>query len=361
VTISVTFSSKDEILLVSDQFRYLLKDNVVEDTLAHRLTVTHENFEQCVQTIERDAPKIFRFGKNIGLIAAGDTRFSSILTTLNKRGNIRKQILDELKQKKIEGFWTCRIGWYNRKKEKTEMVSITYENGKVDVTEHDRDTVGFDSFSPEMKDIFFKKYAMLFYLGDTEEKTVVVKEFFDEISKLYNGKAGGQAVIAKIDKDGFKWIVKPKVSPSVNFTGYSYNWCPEKIETSQATTLSWSSTAWTDILELPFECESTMLLLIHGYANGYIHNDETSPKLCERSHDLTLDGNPLPVTLAWIGGYCLNNSWLSAPYSVHTIAIVEKGSHIIRLRMKANVINSTANAYERRLSMLKGFYQGGST
>jgi hypothetical protein len=361
MTIAVTFSSKEEILLVSDQFRYLLKDNVVEDALAHRLIVTHENFEQCVQMIERDAPKIFRFGKNMGIIAAGDTRFSSILTTLNKRGNIKTQILAELKKKKLEGFWTCRIGKYNRKKEKTELVSITYENGNVDITEHDRDTIGFDSFSPEMKDIFFKKYAMLFYLGHTEEKITVVKEFFDEISKLYNNMAGGQAVIAKIDKDGFRWIVKPKVLPSVNFTGYSLNWMPQKIDTISATEIAWTSGEFTDILSLAFECESTMLCFIYADARGSIIQGSGVIDAVALFR-LVVDESELTATKGYIGERLpTTGDYLYGCYSMHTVVTITKGLHTLRMQMAVAYTTSTAKAYDRRLSIIKGFYQGGTT
>jgi len=359
MTIGITFSDYKEIMLVSDEYRYLLMDGVVEDALSHKLQITHENFEQCVQTIERNAPKIFRFGKNIGILATGDCRFSSILTTLNKRGNIKKQILEQLKRKKLEGFWSCRIGRYNTKKETAEMVSITYENGKVTTTEHDRDTIGFDSFSPEMKDIFFKKYATIFYIGNTSEKIMVVKEFFDEISKLYNDKAGGQAVIAKIDKDGFKWIIKPKQSSFCNFTTYAYNWCPEKIETQSTTEVAWSQQAYTTVLELTFECESTMLLLILAHAQGRLYSVDAGHK--GFSFRLTLDDVELSDTVMRFIGYHSAGNYRQDNYSVHNVAIKTKGSHSLKLQMYTESSNCILYTYGRRLSILKGFYQGGTT
>jgi hypothetical protein len=359
MTIAITFFSKNEILLVSDQFRYLLKENVVKDTLTHKLEVTHKNFEECVQSIYHDAPKIFRFGKNTGIIAVGDSRFSSILTTLNKRGNIRKQVLEELKKRKQEGFWCCRIGKYNMKKEQAEMVTITYENGKVNIIEHDQDNIGFDSFSPEMKDVFFKKYATIFYIGNTEEKSMVVKEFFDEISKLYNNNAGGQAVIAKIDKDGFAWIIKPKQSNFANFTTYAYNWCPEKIETQSTTEVAWSQQAYTIVLELTFECESTMLLLILAHAQGRLYSTDAGHK--GFSFRLTLDDTELPDTVMRFIGYHSAGNYRQDNYSVHNVAIKTKGSHSLKLQMYTESSNCILYTYGRRLSILKGFYQGGTT
>jgi len=365
MTIGITFSDYKEIMLVSDEYRYLLMDGVVEDALLHKLQITHENFEQCVQTIERNAPKIFRFGKNIGILATGDCRFSSILTTLNKRGNITKQILEQLKQKKLEGFWSCRIGKYNTKKEKTEMVSITYENGKVNIIEHDRDTVGFDSFSPEMKDVFFKKYVTAFYVGNTEEKITVVKEFFEEISTLYNNKAGGEPVIAKIDRNGFQWITKPKLSRSQNFTTYSLNFMPTKIDTESTTQVAWSSdTNWTDILELAFECESKMILFIHAYTKVTVYKEASADhKQIGSDFKLTLDGTDVDTTSGHVAsdepatlGY-----WLKSGYSCHDVLIVEKGSHTLRIAVRMmGGTGVTAYYYDRRLSILKGFYQGGT-
>jgi len=369
MTVAITFFSKNEIILVSDQFRYLLKENVVKDTLAHKLEVTHKNFEECVQNIYRDAPKIFRFGKNTGIIAVGDSRFSSILATMNKRGNITKQILEQLKQKKLEGFWSCRIGRYNAKKEQTEMVSITYENGKVTITEHDRDTVGFDSFSLEMRETFFKKYAPIFYIGNTEEQIMVVKEFFDEISKLYNNKAGGQAVIAKIDKHGFKWIIKPKQSNFANFTTYAYNWCPEKIDTEMATTVSWSSDLnWTDDsndpLHLEVTCDSKMLLFVNAYCRLSTYKDtSTLGKQIGSAFKLVVDTTDLPATEGHIANWADASSgyWVKGVYSCHTVVILEKGVHTIKLRVRMmGGTGVTAYFYERRLSALKGFYQGGT-
>jgi hypothetical protein len=146
-----------------------------------------------------------------------------------------------------------------------------------------------------------------------------------------------------------------------DFTAYSFNWMPEKIETELATDFSWSSTEWTDILELSFECESKMLLFIHAYTNGNVFNATGSAGTVNKAHYLTIDGNSVPATDCIIGGYCPNNAQFSAPYSVHAVAIVEKGSHTLKIRMRAMVANTTAWAFDRRLTIIKGFYQGGTS
>lgn len=363
MTIGISFLdfAKNELTFISDTYRYLLKDGVVKDVLTHRLEVTHKNFEDCIQSIYNDAPKIFKFGKNTGILAAGDTRFSTILTTLNKRGDIIKQILDELKQRKIEGFWSCRIGKYNRKKEKIELTTVTYENGKVEVIEHDRDTVGFSSFSPEMKDIFFKKYATSFYLSEMEEKITTVKEFFEEISTLYNNKAGGQPIIARLDKNGFRWIVKPKRSCVQNFTTYAYNWMPDRIETVATSSYAWSNVTWTDILQLDFACDAKTLCFIFGFCFSEIENDSGGQAIRYAMHRLILDGNEIIPTLARMGTSTPNGATFDATYHVHTLYIAEKGSHTLKLQLSVSANDSTARAYERRLTILRGFYQGGTT
>jgi hypothetical protein len=196
---------------------------------------------------------------------------------------------------------------------------------------------------------------MPFYLSNTQEKIKIITDFFQETTKLYNGLAGGTPQIALLNEKGFQWI------RSQNFTAYSMNWCPEKLETESAVDIAISDTFFTDILELPFQCDSTMLIFINAYVNGYIYNNSANPAAMYRLHRLLLDGNYVPVTYGMIGGYCLSASHFDAPYSIHTVAIVGKGSHVLKIQMCAVQINSIAYAIQRRLTILKGFYQGGTT
>jgi hypothetical protein len=138
----------------------------------------------------------------------GDGEFSDVIEGLNKRKNIPKQILQRLKQKKLDrkAFWSCHIARFNKNKNKVELCSIFYENGEIRTRENIKDNIEFSSFAPEMKDIFFKKYVMGFYLANTQEKIRILHEFFTEISKLYNNQAGGKLLVANVTEKGFKWL-----------------------------------------------------------------------------------------------------------------------------------------------------------
>jgi hypothetical protein len=345
----VAFTPK-ETLFVSDTFRYYLKEGTSEDVLDHRLEINHSNLKEHVEHYETDCPKIHKVTGNTGLICGGDGRFSDIPEGLNEGENTVTQILQRLKRKgNINAYWSCHIAQLGK------LTSIIYKNGEIETTEQTTDNIWFDSFAPEIKEIFFKKYINFFYLATTQEKIKIINEFFKEVTALFGGLAGGKAEIAILNEQGFQWV------RSQNFTAYSMNWCPEKIETESAVDIAISDTFFTDILELPFECESTMLLFISAYVNGYIYNNSANPAAMYKVHRLLLDGNYVPVTYCTIGGYCLSASHLDAPYSIHTVAIVVKGSHVLKIQMCAVQINSIAYAIQRRLTILKGFYQGGST
>jgi hypothetical protein len=341
MTIMIVSFTPKEIIFVSDTYRYFLKEGTTEDVLNHKLEIDHTNLKDHIESYETNCPKIHE-----GLICGGDGRFSDII----KDKNTPEQIIERLKHKgKLNAYWSCHIG------ELGKLTSIIYKNGEIETQEQTTDNIWFDSFALEIKEIFFKKYIAQFYMANTQEKIKIINEFFKEITALFNGLAGGTPQIAILNEKGFNYIT------TQNFTAYSLNWMPEKIETALATDFSWSSTEWTDILELPFTCDSKMLLFIHAYVHGFIFNNTGNPATIHRVHYLTLDGNGLPVTDCVIGGYCPNQSQFNAPYSVHTVAIVEKGSHTIKIRMRAMLANTTAWAFDRRLSILKGFYQGGTT
>jgi hypothetical protein len=146
-----------------------------------------------------------------------------------------------------------------------------------------------------------------------------------------------------------------------DFTAYSYNWCPEKIETMLATELAWSNQTWTDILELGFECESTMLCMIFAHARGSIKKDSGTAE-ANAEYKLLLDDSDISGTFGWIGKVEMApNEILRGCYSSHSVAIITKGTHTVKMQMIANIAGSTARAYDRRISILKGFYQGGAT
>lgn len=331
--------------------------------MSRRLVIDHANFNEYVERIETNAPKIHRLTKNVTLICGGDGSFIDVIQNLNNHKNVANQILERLKKKRLTAFWTCHIGKFNKKTGKTELTNITYENGSVKAEESVADSIFFDSFTPETKDIFFNKYAMPFYISTTTEKTKILQEFFKEITELYDGLAGGIPIIAKIDKNGFQWLLKPHAAHTQNFTGYSQKWMPERIETSQSSVYAWSYDTWTDVLELTFECESKMICMVSAWATGDIHNNSAGAGSCAFYMDLTLDDDAISVTQGEIGNSNLPaGDYAYGVYSGNPILIVEKGMHTIKLRLRAgDITNAIAHVNNRRLIVLKGFYQGGAS
>jgi hypothetical protein len=341
----VSFTPK-ETVFISDTFRYYLKHGTIENVLNHTLEINHNNLKEHIETYETDAPKIHRITKNIALICGGDGRFSDISEGLNECENTATQILQRLKRKgKLGAYWSCHIPQLGK------LTSITYKNGEIETQEQTTDNIWFDSFAPEIKEIFFKKYINLFYLATTQEKIKIINEFFKEVTTLFNGLAGGTPQIAILNEKGFQQLT------TQNFTTYALNWCPEKIETTATSQSAWSSTNWTDVLELAFECESTMLCIGFAHADaGLFHSGST--QFNDTNWELTLDGNAVPATYAYLGG--MGEQW-EGMYSAHVVLIVAKGSHTLRMRMRAAFVGVTAYARHRRLTILKGFYQGGAT
>jgi len=334
----VSFTPK-EILFASDSFRYYLKEGTVEDVLSHKLEINHTNLKDHIETYETNCSKIHE-----GLICGGDGRFSDIIT---EGKNTPEQIIERLKRKgKLNAYWSCHVG------ELGKLTNITYKNGEIETKEQTTDNIWFDSFSPEIKEIFFKKYIMQFYLANTQEKIKIIHEFFKEITTLFNGLAGGTPQIAILNENGFNYIIPQ------NFTAYSLNWMPEKIETASATDYSWSSQTYTTILQLDFECESTMLLLILAHCHVWSGLDREVVDV-----RLTLDDVELNDSRIYLGSTdpISASANLYDCYSVHSVRIVVKGSHSLKLQMASGTTNfHTIYAKTRRLSIIKSFYQGGT-
>jgi hypothetical protein len=318
----------------------------------HQLEPNHQNLKDMIELVEGNAPKIQQINDKTVIACGGDSRFAELTQNLDKEKDVAEQILERLRQKpKQKAFWVCRIAEYG------SLKTILYENGEIKTETHTNEMIGFDSFAPEIKEVFFKKYVMDFYLATTEEKIKIIHEFFKEITTLFDGLAGGIPQIALINENGFQWIT------TQNFTGYSLNWMPEKIETISTTEIAWSSPdTWTDILNLTFECESTMLCIIFADARARIYKDSGTAESASW-FKLLLDDNQISGTFGWIGKVPLAaGEDLRGNYSIHSVAIPTKGSHTIKMQMKAGIVSgSTSYAYDRRLSVLKGFYQGGTT
>ena len=162
--------------------------------------------------------------------------------------------------------------------------------------------------------------------------------------------------------DGWQLNVGDQTPAFQDFTTYSYKWMPEKLETTLSTSLSWTYDTWTDVLELVFDCESKMMCLIFGYANAMIHNDNAGIQDCTMGLELNIDGAYIAGTLGYVGLESLAASGhLHGCYGTHTVIILEKGSHTLKMRIARLAGDATAYVTERRITILKGFYQGGAT
>jgi len=159
-----------------------------------------------------------------------------------------------------------------------------------------------------------------------------------------------------MDVDGWQLNVGDQIPAFQDFTTYSFNWTPDKIETASSTQTAWSSTDWTNALELSFTTDSKMLLLIHAFVDIDITTTTTS---AEALLKLTMDGTDLVATMEHLGHMVANSFY--GGYASHTVFVVEKGSHTLRMAMKACLSGVTVYATDRRLSILESFYQGGAT
>jgi hypothetical protein len=79
--------------------------------------------------------------------------------------------------------------------------------------------------------------------------------------------------------------------------------------------------------------------------------------------DLKLDDDSISVTQGAVGNSNLPASdYIYGVYSCNPILILEKGMHTIKLRLRAgDITNAIAHVNNRRLVVLKGFYQGGAS
>jgi hypothetical protein len=146
-----------------------------------------------------------------------------------------------------------------------------------------------------------------------------------------------------------------------DFTTYSYSWMPEKIETIATSSYAWSSINWTDLLELTFECESTMLCTIFAHCSSAAVNKTGAAIDVGVDMKLTLDGTDIDETAFSLLDYEPNNYGFDMVYSVHSVKIMAKGSHSLKIRARTYRADVDSQFLGRRLTILKGFYQGGTT
>jgi hypothetical protein len=173
-----------------------------------------------------------------------------------------------------------------------------------------------------------------------------------------NGNPNGSCSI-----DGWQFNTGDQIPVFQDFTTYSFNWCPEKIETNAITEFSVISDTWQTVLKLEsFECESTMLLLIFSHVTD-VHLGGTGMTLAfylsvdaPNDDDQTQTGKLTDT----YGNLSTNSSIADLPISLHSIAILAKGLHTLRLHVR-KIGSYSIVIYQRRLSMIKSFYQGGTS
>jgi len=159
-----------------------------------------------------------------------------------------------------------------------------------------------------------------------------------------SGNPSGTAYV-----DGWQLNVGDQIPAFQDFTAYSFNWMPEKIETVSTTQIAWSSSDFTTILELSFECESTMMCLI--FSSCHFQNQPNY----QMDWQVTLDDVTLDSTFQIAGDI------LYIAQGTHFVKIVEKGSHTLKLQMRRASGSGVIYATTRRLTILKSFYRGGTT
>jgi hypothetical protein len=168
--------------------------------LERTIILTHQNLENYVNHIETNRTKIQKLTNDKAIMSGGIQDLNDILKNLDAKHNIVAQITTRLKQKNIKGLWVCYVA------EPNSLHTITYRNGNVTVEEEQPKTIRLSCFTPECEELFKAKYYTIFSLATIKEKVQVISDFFEEVTKLYEGLAGGKPIMAKLDSEGFKWI-----------------------------------------------------------------------------------------------------------------------------------------------------------
>lgn len=205
MTILIYACTPEELLLCSDLFRYNHKKGVLEAFWEGTFKFDHTNFKDNLKSAETNAPKIFQITKNTALMRGGDTRLNHAVENLNAEQDIPKQIIDRLRHTNIEppSIWGCYVGSFY--KDGCAIQSIGSKNGEVTYQRVDVGVI-IDTFSQEIIDIFHRKYVTDFWFLGINAKIKILNSFFEEITKLYDGLAGGTPQICQINKEGFKWL-----------------------------------------------------------------------------------------------------------------------------------------------------------
>ena len=157
--------------------------------------------------------------------------------------------------------------------------------------------------------------------------------------------------------DGWQLNVGDQTPAFQDFTAYSWNWMPSQIDTEETSSYAWSSTDPTEILTLTFECESKMLCIILAFTRLVAMRAAAGD---DRGQIwLRIDEGDATKTYGKFG--TSSSIEIHDTYHVHKIEILAKGSHTIDVVFKALSADTTVYAYDRRITVIKGFYQGGTT
>lgn len=212
MTITVTSYRPNRILFCSDTYNYSVNLNILNKALQGEYTFNHKNFKEAIVKIIEDKPKIHKFGKSIGVMWTGDLFYKdkSLLRGLNMQKDVICQLEKRLrarKEKKLTNL-SFYAGRFDKERSQCVLDYLYYKNGQIRRSEqYDKGNWRFlSTFSPEIKEIFHRKYDRAFLNSVTDVQISVVHAFFQEITSLYNGLAGGNPIFAVIDKEGFRWI-----------------------------------------------------------------------------------------------------------------------------------------------------------
>jgi len=188
------------------------------------------------------------------------------------------------------------------------------------------------------------------------DSTIPATAAFARVRTVWRDTPTGSGFVA-----GWQLNVGDQTPAFQDFTAYSYKWMPEKIETESATDLAWGDSDPVVILELPFECESKTICLIHACADLATKNTDASTQSAKTEVLLDIDTTTVPASKQKVGFSALpSNHLIYGCYSTTSIVILEKGKHLLKMWLTLTGVSVDSYAYHRRITILKGFYQGGA-
>ena len=205
MTIVITYLDKDKILFFGDFFKYFVRHSDEAETAKG---ITPQNFDRLVHHYETNRIKIRKLSNSMVLADAGDDVTNEIVGNIDPDENMPSQIiarLGKLPAYKLKNInWSARIGIWIRNR--AILYSIICENNIMRAFESTGRFFALDTFEP-LYNLFKTAYLKAFDLSTTDSgKKRVVQDFFNDVSDLYDGRAGGKLKCAKLDRGEFKWF-----------------------------------------------------------------------------------------------------------------------------------------------------------